>query len=119
MEADESTRPTDVGGYEGRLYLSGGDFIYTPKIECEPGLILASAKRAVFDHGGFDELGRVNTFVTIPGMGEFPFDENSTVESLMMHIESRRCREEIRGQISRLPINDLRIIQDFIKTLKR
>ena len=100
---------------EGKLNYAGGDFVYTPGSETDPDKVLAAAKQVVEERGGFDQLGRGRLFVSIPGKGEFNFDENSTVESLLA---TREQQETLKSMMSNLTLAQPEQAIEFIKKLQ-
>jgi hypothetical protein len=104
--------------FEGKFYYAGGDFIYEPKDEKDPAAILKAAQLAVTVKGGYDKLGRSNLNVTIPGRGEYHFDENTTVASLDAQDKLKQAREDVRGSLHGLTAEQLMQVAQYAKSLK-
>lgn len=86
--------------YEGRAYVSGGDWIYEPNLETDPERILEAAKVAKRHTDPSNQMSY--SVVRLPGLGEVTFNLDSTLESVKKQGQDAEDRRRVENQL--LPI---------------
>jgi hypothetical protein len=105
--------------YEGRFTMEGGDIMYRANTETDPAAILKGAQVAAEKHGGYDNLGRRNLHVVIPGRGEYQYDEHTTLADFEEQDKRKEARSNLASSIIGLSAAEIAQVTEYAKTLRK